>query len=601
MDNDNKIVKPRKPRLTKEEKLKIEEETHQKAKEDILAAAEDVITMKSEEQEDLSGERQNDVHHQVSVLLENELTRISRDDFKQTFDIETEYAKAKKNSVKFAWTHMWSRLLLCVGVVLLMTFILVKIVSEHNNKIPVNVKGFENVKLTEILSDADKIDSKIAAEEERKAELEKLRSEEILKVEENYTKDKERIENNYNQEKKKIERNFTQEKKKIETSETKGWLESRSREKNLDKNEKKRLDSIAANEKRHKDNLAASKAKYREDLARAKNMYKTEIDACVSNIKKYNEDRYRFNADKVKLEDEYEGKLKDRDILHKREIDDQHDEYENKLKNQQEYYELLLEKAKLKLEETIASDMDRENNRVEETIKSYDPEVSKDSRVKKLLKLNGIDYRGTVSKGKYILLKDGASDSFRKSLENQKTIYDDIDYISRLFDRMPHKENNAIISYVKALQGCADNAGNELALSSVNEINRLIDEKNRIQYEKETVITEKKQLQSEYTVFLNSVLSEKVGTESVCGVVIAKDSVVGYKLHIAPDAIAMFGKPEYKDHVFPCTLYRNSIKVAIGNLEMKGKGNVSLVNTATGGGFTISVGDRIVMGQPYKP
>ncbi len=601
MDNDNKIVKPRKPRLTKDEKLKIEEEKQQKAKEDILAAAEDVITMKSEEPENLSDERSDDVHHQVTVLLENELTRISKDDFRQAFDIESEYAKARKNSLNFAWTHMWSRLLLCVGVVLLMTFILVKIVSEHNNKIPVNVKGFENVKLTEILSDADKIDSKIAAEEERKAELEKLRSEEILKVEENYTKDKERIENSYNQEKKKIERSFTQEKKKIETSETKGWLESRSREKNLDKNEKKRLDSIAANEKRRKDNLAASKAKYREDLARAKNMYKTEIDACANNIKKYNEDRYRFNADKVKLEDEYEGRLKDRDIQHKREIDDQHEGYENKLKNQQEYYEMLLEKAKLKLEETIASDLQRENNRVDETIKSYDPELSKDSRVKKILKSSGIDYKGPSSKGKFILLKEGASDSFRKSLENQKSLYEDIDYIAKLFEQMPHKENNAVVSYAKTLRGCADNAGNELAVSSVTEINRIIDEKNRIQYEKDTVISERNQLQSEYTVFLNTILSEKIGSDSVCGVVIGKDSVVGYKLHIAPDTKAMFGKPEYKDHVFPCTLYRNGTKVAIGNLEMKGKGNVSLVNTATGGGYTISVGDRIVMGQPYKP
>ena len=87
MDNDNKVegseakTKVRKPRKSVE----------QKAKESILAAAEEVISKetKAVPASDLPAVvyGQDVVHKQVSVLLENELTRISNDDQKKVFYI----------------------------------------------------------------------------------------------------------------------------------------------------------------------------------------------------------------------------------------------------------------------------------------------------------------------------------------------------------------------------------------------------------------------------------------------------------------------------------------------------------------------------------
>ena len=199
MDNDNKVegseakTKVRKPRKSVE----------QKAKESILAAAEEVISKetKAVPASDLPTVvyGQDVVHKQVSVLLENELTRISNDDQKKFFDMETEYAKAKKNSLRFAWKNMWSRLFLCVMVVVAITIVLSLIVHHSNKKIPVNVKGFDNVKLTELLDDVDKIESQIKDAEARMAEYETKRSEEIQRVEDAYTAEKNRIEKNYSQ------------------------------------------------------------------------------------------------------------------------------------------------------------------------------------------------------------------------------------------------------------------------------------------------------------------------------------------------------------------------------------------------------------------
>ncbi|MBQ0040241.1 MAG: hypothetical protein KBS64_07440 [Treponema sp.] len=596
MDNDNKVTAPKKPRTTK---------AQQKAKESILAAAEDIIVAKTNEVDPVpadSGYTQNDVHSQVTVLLENELTRISNDDMKKSFDIETEYAQARKNSLHFSWTNMWRRLLLCVAVVLVLTFILMMIVTNNNKKIPVNVKGFDNVKLTEILDNADKLDNQIVEEETKKAEYESQRSDEIQKVEDNYSKEKERIEEVFNQEKRKIEKAYNAEKKKLDTKETKGWLEGRNREKDISKNEKKYEDGLAAAKKKRSDSLAISKSKYRDDLARAKALFRTEIDACERNIKRLSDDRSRFDKDKVKFEAEYDGMLKDRDIQHKRELDELRFSYEQKLMQQKQQYEDRLELARKKYDETVAADLEREKKHVEDTVETYDPVPLKDPRAKKLVKSvgNGIAYNvGTENRISY-LPKEGASDMFKKSLDVQKTYYDDISYLASTYEQFPHKENRAVVTYAKTLKSLASKAGNEIYASSVNEVNRLLDEKNKLEFEKNTAVAQKTKLQNEYDNFIEALCLETIGDKPVSALV-TTGSGLGYNVYVCKSKLSVFTSEAHKGYVFPCIIYRDSRKVAVANIERTKDGAFYLVNIGLNGSGMVRAGDRVVLEEPYLP
>ncbi|WP_407398667.1 hypothetical protein [Treponema sp.] len=599
MDNDNKIentseniivgaeaaTKPRRPRKSAE----------QKAKESILAAAEEVIVNGSRSDSNSTavvsyGHSQELVHNQVAVLLESELTRISNEDMRKSFDMDEEYAKAKKNSLRFAWTNMWSRLFLCVLVVLAITVVLSIIVNISNKRIPVNVKGFDNANLTELLDDVDKIESQIKAEEEKKSEYEKKRSEEIQKVEDAYIAEKEKIEKVFEQEKKKAERNYSADKKKLESKETKGWMEGRTKNKDIEQNEKKYEQALAAAKKKRADALAISKNKYRNDLAQAKNLYKTEIDTCLGNISKFREDRYRFDNNKVQLEAEYDGKLKDKDIQHKREMDDQKTDYENRLAA-----------AQKTLEETIAADLARENKRVEDTINSYDPALLKDNRTKKIVKAAGaVEYNvGSEDRISY-LPKEGSSEIFKKSLESQKAYYDDLSYLASSYEQFPHKENRAVVTYAKALKSLANKAGNEIYASSVNEVNRLLDEKKRLEYEKNTALTQKSKLQEEYDNLIEVLCSEMIDGRSVSAVV-TTGSGLGYNIYVSKSKISTFTSDAHKGFVFPCTVYRDAKKIAGAYVERTKDGTFVLVNIALSGSGMVRTGDRIVLEEPHLP
>lgn len=62
------------------------------------------------------------VHKEVALLLENELNRIAMDNKRESFSIEDEFSKTKKNSFSFMWQNMWLRLLIALELFLLLQF-----------------------------------------------------------------------------------------------------------------------------------------------------------------------------------------------------------------------------------------------------------------------------------------------------------------------------------------------------------------------------------------------------------------------------------------------------------------------------------------------
>lgn len=100
------------------------------------------ITKISEEQ------KANQIHNEVMLFLGKELERIHQTSSEQTYNIENEYAKSKKNHSPFSALMLIG----CFLVVFSIAFIMTKTISSHNEEISVSVAEFDDLNLKNLLN-----------------------------------------------------------------------------------------------------------------------------------------------------------------------------------------------------------------------------------------------------------------------------------------------------------------------------------------------------------------------------------------------------------------------------------------------------------------
>ena len=100
------------------------------------------MTKLSEEQ------KANQIHNEVMLFLGKELERIHQTSSEQTYNIEKEYAKSKKNHSPFSALMLIG----CFLVVFAIAFIMTKTISTHNEEITVSVAEFDDLNLKNLLN-----------------------------------------------------------------------------------------------------------------------------------------------------------------------------------------------------------------------------------------------------------------------------------------------------------------------------------------------------------------------------------------------------------------------------------------------------------------
>ena len=100
------------------------------------------MTKISEEQ------KANQIHNEVMLFLGKELERIHQTSSEQTYNIEKEYAKSKKNHSPFSALMLIG----CFLVVFAIAFIMTKTISAHNEEITVSVAEFDDLNLKNLLN-----------------------------------------------------------------------------------------------------------------------------------------------------------------------------------------------------------------------------------------------------------------------------------------------------------------------------------------------------------------------------------------------------------------------------------------------------------------
>ena len=290
----------------------------------------------------ISNANESSVHQQVAVLLEKELSLITRDENRNSFSILTEYPKTVANKVSFMWNHMWKRLIICFSVVLVITVILISFVQKANKSLVVQVNEFENLNLTSLLNKVSDIDQKIAEAESEKKELEAKRAAEI-----------ERIENNNSLALKQL---------------------SAMNIKNKKLREQKRLEIQET---------------YNAELASLEK-YNKLIATCNENIKMYVSQRNEFDAGRVEQAEKQKAILNSERFLHEKEKQKLIEDYENRL-----------EQGRNELKATLEADRQRQEKIVAETIEQYDPAVSREQKIQRLMKspADSRTYNGAVING----------------------------------------------------------------------------------------------------------------------------------------------------------------------------------------------------------
>ena len=93
-------------------------------------------------------QKSNQIHKEVMLFLGKELERIHKTSSEQTYNIEKEYAKTKKNRSAFSMLM----LLGCFLVVFAIAFIMTKTISAHNEEITVSLTEFDDLNLKNLLN-----------------------------------------------------------------------------------------------------------------------------------------------------------------------------------------------------------------------------------------------------------------------------------------------------------------------------------------------------------------------------------------------------------------------------------------------------------------
>ena len=93
-------------------------------------------------------QKSNQIHKEVMLFLGKELERIHQTSNEQTYDIQKEYAKSKKNHSPFSALMLIG----CFVVVLALAFLMTRIISSNNEEITVSVEEFDDLNLKNLLN-----------------------------------------------------------------------------------------------------------------------------------------------------------------------------------------------------------------------------------------------------------------------------------------------------------------------------------------------------------------------------------------------------------------------------------------------------------------
>ncbi len=397
-------------------------------------------------------QKSNQIHKEVMLFLGKELERIHQTSSEQTYNIEKEYAKTRKNHSPFSALMLIG----CFLVVLAIAFIITKTISSKNEDISVSVAAFDDLNLKNLLNTVGAAQTNYENAVKKRATIEGDMSVKLKAADETRTNDL-----------------FV--------------IESMTR---LTKKKKAELEAEA--DKKYKEAVAAIHEEYDGQLVQAD-----------KEIQEYKSQLAEFDAAKVQAAQEKEKAL-----------DTERRVKELEQKKIKDLYELRISELNQKLADTqkrSSEDMRRAVGSVSEQYQAeialLDPKLN-DSKAGKIIaetkKSSAADFNGAST----LNARGITSQNLTGAMNDYQKLYDDYKYLDKAVAALPQK--NSIPSYVAASRKLVNQMGaafTNTAVSLYNENAELTGKINSLSGELAESQKQIKLQQASYEVAYDNLLS----------------------------------------------------------------------------------------------
>ena len=337
-------------------------------------------------------QKSNQIHKEVMLFLGKELERIHQTSSGQSYNIEKEYAKCRKNRSVFSF-HL---LVGCIVVVFAIAFVMTKTISAHNEEISVSVEVFDDLNLKNLLNNVGAAQANYDNAVKQLATLEGDMAVKLKNAEETHTNDL-----------------FV-------------------------------IDSMTRLTRRHRSELIAeADKKYNEAVEAIHDEYDSQLIQAQKTIEEYKNQLAEFDAAKVQAAQEKEKALDSERRV--KELEQQ------KIKDQ---YEMRIADLNKKLADTQKRSSEDMRTAVSSVSAQYQSEIAlldprlNDSKAGSIIensKSSGaVDFNGSASLNERNIISQKVS----VAVNDYQKIYDDYKYLDKAVSSLPQK--NSIPSYVAA-------------------------------------------------------------------------------------------------------------------------------------------------------
>ena len=374
------------------------------------------VSKKSEEQES------NQIHKEVMLFLGDELERIHKGTSDQSYNIEEEYAKSKKNHSPFSALMLIG----CFLLVFAIAFFMTKKISSNNQEITVSLEEFDDLNLKNLLN--------------------------TVTV----------AQNNYDNAVKKratIEGDMTVKLKAAEDART---------------NDIFVIDSMNLRSKKvYNQRLAELEEKYSAAIAAVHEEYDSQLIQADREVEEYKKQLAEFDAAKIESAKEKEKALDSERRVKELE--------QKKIKDQ---YEARISELNKKLADTQKRNSEDMRAAVGSVSAQYQSEIDKldpvlnDKAAKEIISKTNSMYAGDFN-GSAVLSSRGLSSSKVSSvMDAYQNLFDQYNYLDKTVASIPQK--NSIPSYVAASHKLVNTMGETFVNTTVSFYNETVELNGRI-------------------------------------------------------------------------------------------------------------------------
>ena len=391
-------------------------------------------------------EKSNQIHQEVMLFLGKELERIHHTANEQTYNIEKEYAKSKKNHSPFSALMLIG----CFLVVFAIAFIMTKTISAHNEEITVSVAEFDDLNLMNLLNTVGAAQTNYDNAVKQRATIEADMSVKLKSAEDEHTNDL-----------------FV-------------------------------IDSMSRLTKRRRSELVAeADKKYKAAIAAVHEEYDAQLVQADKEIQEYKSQLAEFDAAKIQAAQEKEKALDSERKV--KELEQQ------KIKDQ---YESRIAELNRKLSETQKKNSDDMRNAVSSVSSQYQSEIAmldpvlKDQTAAAIIENANASDAADFNGSEAIAAKGISGQRVSAAMNDYQKLYDDYKYLDSAVAAIPQK--NSIPSYVSASHKLVNQMSQTFTDTTISLYNETLELNSRINSLNGQLAESSKQLQDQKAFYEQS-------------------------------------------------------------------------------------------------